>query len=185
MIQNLTLHGAKLLQIKLFQDERGFFNERYQKTRFTDLGLPSEFIQDNHSRSKPGVIRGLHYQHSPSQGKLVSVIRGRIWDVILDLRPSFPTYGKWEAVELNDVDGKLLWVPPGFAHGFAVLGSEPADVFYKVDAPYSPQTESGIAYNDPELKISWPAEVMKQVLVSKKDSELPNFSHYRQHPVFK
>jgi dTDP-4-dehydrorhamnose 3,5-epimerase len=140
------------------------------------------FIQDNHSRSKPGVIRGLHYQVNPSQGKLVGVIRGKIWDVVVDLRKDSPTYGKWEGVELSDENGRLLWVPPGFAHGFCVLGQEDADVMYKVDAPYSPKTEGGIRFDDPDLKIEWP--VKDGAIVSPKDRVLPGFAEYAQNPLF-
>ena len=181
MFKELSLAGLKLIELKIFGDERGFFTERYQLERFAGYGLPTSFIQDNHSRSKPGVIRGLHYQHSPAQGKLVGVIRGRILDVAVDLRKDSPTYGKHEAVELSDENGRLLWIPPGFAHGFCVLGDEPADVMYKVDGAYAPKTEGGLHYADPTLKINWP---IKNPIVSGKDQVLQSFADYQKNPVF-
>jgi dTDP-4-dehydrorhamnose 3,5-epimerase len=181
MKKELSLQGPRLIEIKIYPDSRGFFTERFNESRFNDQGLPSKFVQDNHSRSKPGVIRGLHYQHAPGQGKLVGVIRGRIWDVIVDLRRESPTYGKWDSVELNDQNGLLLWIPEGFAHGFCVLGHEDADVIYKVDSPYSPKTEGGIRYDDPALKIEWPVQAP---IVSDKDRVLPGFSDYSKWPVF-
>ncbi len=181
MVKDLSLSGLKLITLKVFHDERGFFVERYQQSRMVDYGLPSQFLQDNHSRSKPGVIRGLHYQFNPGQGKLVGAVRGRILDVAVDIRKDSPTYGKWEAVELSDMNGQMLWIPPGFAHGFCVLGDEPADVMYKVDAPYAPGNEGGIHYADPTLNIDWP---IKNPIVSNKDQVLPHFSAYQQNPVF-
>jgi dTDP-4-dehydrorhamnose 3,5-epimerase len=181
MSKKLNLAGLILVELKLYSDERGFFTERYQKERFQDLGVPANFIQDNHSRSKTGVIRGLHYQHSPSQGKLVGVIRGKIWDVVVDIRKDSPTYGKWESVELSDENGLVLWVPGGFAHGFCVLGNEDADVIYKVDTPYSPKTEGGISFSDPDLKIHWP---VSNPIVSGKDQILSSFADYQKNPFF-
>ena len=181
MVKDLSLEGLKLIELKQFHDDRGYFAERYQQERFESYGLPKYFIQDNHSRSKPGVIRGLHYQSNPGQGKLVGVIRGRIWDVAVDIRKNSSTYGKWEAVELSAENGRLLWIPAGFAHGFCVLGNEPADVMYKVDAPYSPKTEGGIIYSDSDLKIEWP---VKDPIVSTKDQVLQTFSNYEASPVF-
>jgi dTDP-4-dehydrorhamnose 3,5-epimerase len=128
MVKDLSLPGLKLIELKIYKDDRGFFTERYVQERFKEFGLPGNFVQDNHSRSKPGVIRGLHYQTNSAQGKLVGAIRGRILDVVVDIRKSSPTFGKWEAVELSDENGRLLWVPAGFAHGFCVLGNEDADV---------------------------------------------------------
>ena len=182
MVKDLSLPGLKLIELKIYRDDRGFFTERFVESRFQEYGLSGPFIQDNHSRSKPGVIRGLHYQVNPSQGKLVGVIRGKIWDVVVDLRKDSPTYGKWEGVELSDENGRLLWVPPGFAHGFCVLGQEDSDVMYKVDAPYSPKTEGGIRFDDPDLKIEWP--VKDGAIVSPKDRVLPGFAEYAQNPLF-
>jgi dTDP-4-dehydrorhamnose 3,5-epimerase len=173
MLARPSLEGLKLIELKIFNDDRGFFTERFQEEHFRRLGISAHFIQDNHSRSKPGVIRGLHYQNHPAQGKLVGVIRGRILDVVVDIRSASPTFGKWESFELSDENGRLLWIPGGFAHGFCVLGEEPADVIYKVDAPYSPKTEGGILYTDATLGISWP---LKNPVVSTKDKTLPSFA---------
>lgn len=181
MIKDLSLPGLKSISLKIFHDERGFFVERFRQDLFKSLGLETDFVQDNHSRSKPGVIRGLHYQHSPSQGKLVGVTRGRVFDVVVDLRADSPTYGKCESIELSDENGLLLWVPKGFAHGFCVTGNEDADLMYKVDAAYSPKTEGGIHYADPDLNISWPVQ---NPFVSKKDHELQNFKTYEMNRVF-
>jgi dTDP-4-dehydrorhamnose 3,5-epimerase len=174
MIRELSIQGLKVISLKIFNDDRGFFVERYKLDRFSEHGLPP-FVQDNHSRSKPGVIRGLHYQTNPGQGKLVGVIRGRIWDVAVDLRRDSPTFGKWEALELNDADGNLLWIPPGFAHGFCVLGSEDADVFYKVDSLYNAKGEGGIRFDDPGLKINWP---VSDPIVSVRDRAMPSLSEF-------
>jgi dTDP-4-dehydrorhamnose 3,5-epimerase len=181
MVKEGRLSGLKLIELKIYGDDRGFFTERYVAERFVGYGLPERFIQDNHSRSKPGVIRGLHYQTDPAQGKLVGVIRGKIWDVAVDLRKDSPTFGQWEAFELSDENGRLLWIPAGFAHGFCVLGNEDADVMYKVDVVYSPKTEGGILYSDPDLKIEWP---VKEPIVSGKDKVLPGFASYSKNPLF-
>ena len=157
-ITRLDIDGLLLIELDVHGDERGFFVERFNLERFRAAGLPTDFVQDNHSRSRPGVVRGLHYQHTPAQGKLVGVTRGRIFDVVLDIRPNSPTYGQTWSTELSDMNGRLLWIPPGFAHGFAVLGDTPADLFYKVDVPYNPDGEDGILWNDPALAIAWPVE---------------------------
>jgi dTDP-4-dehydrorhamnose 3,5-epimerase len=181
MVKEGRLSGLKLIELKIYGDDRGFFTERYVAERFVGYGLPECFVQDNHSRSKPGVIRGLHYQTDPAQGKLVGVIRGKIWDVAVDLRKDSPTFGQWEAFELSDENGRLLWIPAGFAHGFCVLGNEDADVMYKVDAAYSPKTEGGILFSDPDLKIEWP---VKEPMVSGKDKVLPGFTDYAKNALF-
>src|SRR5947208_15331150 len=123
----LDAEGLLLIELDIYRDSRGFFVERYNRERFHANGMEFDFVQDNHSRSLPGVLRGLHYQYDPPQGKLVGVVRGRIWDVAVDLRPGSPTFGKHAGVELSDENGLLLWIPPGFAHGFCILGDEPAD----------------------------------------------------------
>ena len=176
----LTIPDVLLIELDLYEDERGFFIARYQAESFRQYGLPSEFVQDNHSRSKPGVLRGLHFQYTPAQGKLVGVSRGQIWDVAVDIRPDSPTFGQHVSAELSDLNGRLLWVPVGFAHGFCVLGDEPADVLYKVDAPYNPRGEVGIAWNDPELAVAWP---IVPSIVSARDRELQSFAEYRTNPV--
>jgi dTDP-4-dehydrorhamnose 3,5-epimerase len=179
--KDLPLSGLRLGQLKIWNDERGFFIERFVEEKMKSAGLTSHFIQDNHSRSHPGVLRGLHSQHSPSQGKLISVVRGRIWDVAVDLRHQSPTFGKWYGVEISDSNGLVFWIPSGFAHGFCVLGSEPADVMYKVDSPYSPKTELGLAWNDPDIKIEWP---ISSPLISDRDRALGSFKEYARHPIF-
>jgi dTDP-4-dehydrorhamnose 3,5-epimerase len=180
-IVNLELQGLKLIELKLHGDERGFFVERFRQDAFTAAGIPNTFVQDNHSRSAPGILRGLHYQTAPAQGKLVGVVRGRIWDVAVDIRPKSPTFGKSFGVELSDMNGKLLWVPAGFAHGFCVIGEGPADVYYKVDGLYNPATEGGMRWDDPDLAVEWPT---RTPLVSERDKNQPTFAQYRAKPAF-
>ena len=177
-IAEFNLEGLRLITLDIHGDERGFFIERFNQDRFRQAGLPYEFVQDNHSRSGAGVIRGLHYQHTPAQGKLVGVVRGRILDVVLDIRTGSPTYGQTASVELSELNGQLLWIPRGFAHGFCVLDG-PADLLYKVDAPYNPAGEGGILWNDPELAISWPVE---QPIISERDQHSPTFEEYGRSP---
>ena len=174
-VTRLDLDGLLLIELDVHGDERGFFIERFNLEEFQTQGLPATFVQDNHSRSRPGV-RGLHYQHTPAQGKLVGVTRGRIFDVALDIRPESSTYGQSHSIELSDMNGRLLWIPPGFAHGFCVLDDDPADLLYKVDAPYNPAGESGILWNDPELAVAWP---VSDPIVSARDQTLPSFAEHR------
>jgi dTDP-4-dehydrorhamnose 3,5-epimerase len=180
-VTRLEIEGLLLVELVVHGDQRGFFVERFRADRFREYGLPTTFAQDNHSRSAPGVLRGVHYQHTPAQGKLVGVTRGRIWDVAVDIRHDSPTYGRSIGRELSDLNGLLLWIPPGFAHGFCVLGDEPADVLYKVDAPYNPAGEAGIAWDDRDLAIRWP---IGEPTVSARDRELPSFAEYRARPVW-
>ena len=179
-VHAVELKGVMLVDLAVHGDARGFFVERYQEDKFRAHGLPTRFVQDNHSRSAPGVLRGLHYQTNPSQGKLVGVVRGRIWDVVVDIRPDSPTFGRHYGVEISDMNGRLIWVPAGFAHGFCVLGDEPADVFYKVDAPYNPAGEGGLRWDDPELAVPWP---VKEPTVSGRDKGLAAFAAYREKPA--
>jgi dTDP-4-dehydrorhamnose 3,5-epimerase len=140
----------------VFGDERGFFLEPYNRRTFREAtGLDVEFVQDNHSRSRRGVLRGLHYQVRQPQGKLVRVLSGRIFDVAVDLRRSSPSFGKWVGLEIDADSMRMLWIPPGFAHGFLVL-SESADVFYKATDYYAPQHERTLRWDDPQLAIAWP-----------------------------
>ena len=176
----LELNGLMLIELNVRRDGRGFFMERFQAAKFEELGLPTNFVQENHSRSLPGVLRGLHYQHAPAQGKLIGVTRGRIWDVAVDLRADSPTFGRHSTLELSDANGRLLWIPPGFAHGFCVLGDEPADVVYSVDAFYNADGEAGIFWADPDLAIAWP---VKNPIVSQKDQWLARFAEYKAAPV--
>jgi dTDP-4-dehydrorhamnose 3,5-epimerase len=178
-IQDYKIPGLKIIRLKVHGDKRGFFVERFHAERFQRAGLPAHFVQDNHSRSAPGILRGLHYQHTPAQGKLVGVVCGRIWDVAVDIRPGSPTFGQHQAIELSDENGLLLWIPAGFAHGFCVLGDEPADVFYKVDSYYNPQGEGGLRFDDPDLNIPWP---ISSPLVSDRDRNLASWKDYRANP---
>lgn len=152
-----VLPGVLILEPKVFGDERGFFMESYNRHRYAELGLPTEFVQDNHSRSARGVLRGLHYQIEQPQGKLVRVVRGAVYDVVVDLRRSSPAFGRWEGVELSEENKRLLWIPPGFAHGFLVL-SDYADFLYKTTDYYAPEHERCLAWNDPALGIVWPLQ---------------------------
>jgi dTDP-4-dehydrorhamnose 3,5-epimerase len=174
-IENCPLEGLKLVRPAQHADARGFFMERFNARLFAEAGLPSQFVQDNHSRSLPGVLRGLHYQLSPAQGKLVGVVRGRIWDVAVDIRPGSATFGQYYGVEISGDNGLLFWIPAGFAHGFCVLGDEPADLLYKLDAPYNPAGEGGIRFDDAELAIAWPVPAR---LLSDRDRGLPTFRDY-------
>jgi dTDP-4-dehydrorhamnose 3,5-epimerase len=152
----LAIPDVVLLEPKVFGDERGFFLESFNLGRFeAAVGEPATFVQDNHSRSARSVLRGLHYQIQHPQGKLVRVVRGKVFDVVVDIRRSSLTFGKWVGVELSEDNHRQLWVPPGFAHGFLVL-SEFADFLYKTTDYYAPEHERCIAWNDPALGIEWP-----------------------------
>jgi dTDP-4-dehydrorhamnose 3,5-epimerase len=157
-----------LLQPIVHGDDRGFFLETYRRSALADLGVVDEFIQDNHSRSRAGVVRGMHFQ--PGMAKLVRCARGAIYDVVVDLRRDSPTFGQWEGAELSDSNHHQLYCPDGFAHGFCVL-SEVADVVYMTSAYYDRQRESGFAYNDPAVAIEWPADVA--LSASERDSRAP------------
>lgn len=171
-VEDIGLPGLKLVQLEVFGDQRGFFVERFNKEKFAEYGLPTEFVQDNHSRSRPGVIRGLHCQLNPFQGKLVGVTNGIIWDVAVDLRRDSKTFGQYFGAELSSENGHLLWIPSGFAHGFCVLGKEPADVMYKVDCLYNPEKELGIMWNDPTVNVDWPTN---SPIISERDKHLLDF----------
>jgi dTDP-4-dehydrorhamnose 3,5-epimerase len=176
-VRTLTtkLPGAVVLEPRVFPDERGFFTETYRREWHPQAGIPERelFIQDNHSRSTRGVVRGMHFHVGDGVAKLVRCARGRIVDVIVDLRRGSPTYAKWDAVELDDERLRELYVPVGFAHGFCVL-SEVADVIYKQTAYYDPAVERGIAWDDPDIAIEWPTEV--QPIVSARDASAPRLS---------
>jgi dTDP-4-dehydrorhamnose 3,5-epimerase len=174
-VTETPIKGLKLIKLKVHGDARGFFVERFHAPRFKEAGLPIEFAQDNHSRSAPGILRGLHYQHTPAQGKLIGVVRGRVWDVAVDIRKGSPTLGKYFGVELSDENGMLFWMPEGFAHGFCVLGNESADMLYKVTAPYNMAGEGGIRYDDPGLAIDWP---VKNPQISERDKNLESWRQY-------
>jgi dTDP-4-dehydrorhamnose 3,5-epimerase len=168
--ERLDIPDVILIEARIFEDERGFFMESYKSSDFAAHGIPRVFVQDNYSYSRRGVLRGLHYQAKPkAQGKLVTVIRGEIYDVAVDLRKGSPTYGRWVGRVLAAEHHALIYVPIGFAHGFLVL-SEDADVVYKVTEEYAPEFDRGIAWNDPDLAIPWP---IKPPILSPKDATLP------------
>lgn len=160
------LTGALVLEPRVFEDSRGFFLESYSKRVFHEIGIREDFVQDNHSCSKRGVLRGLHYQVQKAQGKLVRVVSGEIVDALVDLRRSSPTFGRAHTVKLSGENKRMAWVPAGFAHGFHVL-SESAHVLYKTTEFYFPELERTILWNDPELKIEW--ELAGEPLLSEKD----------------
>jgi dTDP-4-dehydrorhamnose 3,5-epimerase len=165
------LSGVLLLEPRVFTDARGFFIESYNQKTMADAGIHEQFVQDNHSFSSRNVVRGLHYQMRP-QGKLVRVVVGEILDIVVDLRRSSLTFGQWDGQVLSEGNQRMLWVPPGFAHGFHVR-SESAHVIYKTTDFYEPETERTIAWNDAELKIDWQLE--KSPIVSAKDSQGVSF----------
>ena len=152
-----ALSGVLMIEPKVFGDERGFFFESYNKRALESLGLSADFVQDNHSRSAKGVLRGLHYQIEHPQGKLVRVIEGEVYDVAVDIRKSSPSFGHWLGITLSAQNKRMLWIPPGFAHGFCVT-SESAEYIYKTTDYWYPEHECCIVWNDPELAIPWPLE---------------------------
>lgn len=163
----LAIPEVVLIEPKVFGDARGFFFESFNQKAFNEAtGTNHQFVQDNHSRSAKGVLRGLHYQIQQPQGKLVRVVRGAVFDVAVDIRKSSPTFGQWVAEELSEDNHRQLWVPPGFAHGFVVL-SEMAEFLYKTTDYYAPQFERCIAWNDPDLAIDWPNMGMAPLLSAK------------------
>jgi dTDP-4-dehydrorhamnose 3,5-epimerase len=161
-----SLPGVFILEPRVFQDERGFFLESYSERTFEELGIVDHFVQDNFSWSRKGVLRGLHYQIKEVQGKLIRAIEGEIVDVAVDLRRSSPHFGKWEAVRLSGENKRMLWIPPGFAHGFHVI-SECAHVSYKVTGYYAPEHERTVLWSDPEIAVNW--ELAGAPIVSVKD----------------
>ena len=165
VIEQLPLSGLLLVVPKVFRDDRGFFLESWSKELWAEQGIGPEFVQDNHSASVQGTLRGLHYQTSPGQGKLVRCTFGRIWDVAVDLRRGSESFGRWYGVELDAESHRQFWIPVGFAHGFCVL-SERAEVQYKCTSIYNPSTEAGIAWDDPDIAIEWP---VTRPLLSERD----------------
>ncbi len=170
------LDGLVLLAPAVHGDERGFFMETFRADAWAAHGVTGPFVQDNHSRSRRGTVRGIHFQTSPGQGKLVRCARGAVWDVVVDLRRGSATFGEWEAVELDDEHGLQLWIPVGFGHGFCVL-SDVADFVYKCTSYYDGATEAGISFEDPEVGIAWPEGV--ELLYSERDRAAPRLSEVR------
>ena len=152
-----TLPDVLLIEPKAFGDARGFFLESWNRQTFAELGLDPDFVQDNHSRSARGVLRGLHYQLNEPQGKLVRVVSGAVFDVAVDLRKSSPHFGQWVGYELSADNHRMLWIPPGFGHGFLVL-SDSADFLYKTTVYYAPQWDRGVRWDDPEIGVAWPLD---------------------------
>jgi dTDP-4-dehydrorhamnose 3,5-epimerase len=172
--KSLEIPEVVLIEPKVFEDERGFFMETYKMPDFVAAGIKANFVQDNHSRSAKGILRGLHYQNPPfAQGKLVRVVRGKIFDVAVDIRKGSPTWGKWVGVILSEENRNILYIPETFAHGFCVL-SEVAEVLYKTTNVYSAEAEAGIIWNDGDLNIEWP---VKEPILSEKDKKLPSLKN--------
>ncbi|HPA78756.1 MAG TPA: dTDP-4-dehydrorhamnose 3,5-epimerase [Kiritimatiellia bacterium] len=168
--ESLSIPDVLAITAARYADSRGYFWMTHRKSEFRALGIDEEFVQDNHSRSSKGVLRGLHYQNAPAaQGKLLTVLTGTIFDVAVDIRPGSPFYGKHADIILSEDKPVMLYIPPGFAHGFCVL-SERADVLYKVTSEYSPANEAGIVWNDPAIGIQWPVD---NPILSPKDRKLP------------
>ncbi|MHB1120183.1 MAG: dTDP-4-dehydrorhamnose 3,5-epimerase [Bellilinea sp.] len=158
-----------LIEPKVYRDERGFFMETYQQRLFVEAGLPDNFVQDNHSGSHKGILRGLHYQVTQPQGKLVRVVVGEVFDVAVDLRKSSPTFGRWVGARLSAENKRIFWIPPGFGHGYYVL-SDWAEFVYKATAFYAPEFERTILWNDPQIGIEWPLLDGNAPLLSSKDA---------------
>lgn len=170
------LEGLVALEPKVFGDARGFFLETFRQDAWSAQGIDIPFVQDNHSRSGQGVVRGMHFAIGEGQAKLIRCARGRIWDVVVDIRRDSPTFGEWEAFELDDESGRQLFIPVGFAHGFCVL-SEVADVCYRCSSYYSPDVERGFAYDDPGVGIPWPQDMA--LLVSDRDRDAPTLAEIK------
>lgn len=168
---DLSLPGLKLIRPNIFPDPRGFFRETYRQPRYEALGVDCRFVQDNHSYSRKGTVRGMHFQRNPGQDKLISVIAGAVFDVAVDIRPDSPTFGKWEGVFLDGTKGEQLFIPRGFAHGFCVV-SDDAHLLYKVSSVYDPSEEMGFAYDDADINIAWP---VSEPIVSERDRCCPPF----------
>lgn len=165
-----------LIEPAVFGDHRGFFMETWQRKTFAENGIDYDFVQDNHSKSTHGILRGLHYQMEQTQGKLVRVVEGAVFDVAVDMRASSPTFGEWVGYELSAENKKMLWVPPGFAHGFYVM-SESAEFVYKCTDYYAPEHERSLLWNDAELAIDWKLVDGKAPILSGKDAEAPIFKN--------
>jgi dTDP-4-dehydrorhamnose 3,5-epimerase len=179
--RRLSIPDLILVEVDQFGDHRGFFMETYKRSAFVAHGIAAQFVQDNYSRSAQGVLRGLHYQkHPQAQGKLVMVLQGEIFDVAVDIRQGSPTYGQWEGLTLSAQQAHMLYIPPGFAHGFCVL-SEMADFTYKVTGEYSPDLDRGIIWNDPAIGIEWP---LREPRLSAKDAGLPSLAEADNNFVY-
>jgi len=176
-ILETRLPGVLLIEPEVFEDDRGYFLETWSNTRYEQIGIPRSFVQDNVSRSEYGTVRGLHLQHPHSQGKLVSVLGGEVYDVAVDVRVGSPHFGEWVGVRLSADNHHQLWVPPGFAHGFCVT-SEHATLAYKCSEPYHPEAEVSVAWDDPRIAVSWP---IRSPILSEKDRRAPRLEHIPVH----
>ncbi len=165
-----SIPGVLLIEPTVYGDERGFFMETYRSNLFAEAGIPAQFVQDNHSGSRRGTLRGLHYQIRQAQGKLVRVVAGEVFDVVVDIQRSSSTFGQWEGVYLSAQNRLQIWIPPGFAHGFYVL-SEWAEMVYKATDYYAPQWERTILWNDPDIGIDWPIPAGEMPTLSAKDTQ--------------
>ncbi|PJZ55323.1 dTDP-4-dehydrorhamnose 3,5-epimerase [Leptospira adleri] len=183
--KRFPIEGPVLIEPKVYGDERGFFFESFKSSTFVQENIPVDFQQDNHSRSAKGVLRGMHFQIPPfEQGKLVRVVRGRVIDVIVDIRKGSPTFGQWVSADLSEENKNIFWVPPGFAHGFITL-EDNTDFLYKVTREYNPQKEIGIRWEDPSLGIPWKNWLPNfDFIVSKRDQETPFLSDFETPFVY-
>lgn len=184
---NTSIEGVCIIEPTVFGDSRGYFMETYEKRDFEEIGIVGDFVQDNQSKSTKGVLRGLHYQRKDTQAKIVRCIKGKVFDVAVDLRPNSPTYGKWEGVILSEENKKMFYIPRGFAHGFLVL-SEEAEFCYKVDNWYNHEAEGGLLWNDPDIGIEWPevpGMTKEEYLTSEKDALWPSLKELKGTDLFK
>jgi len=182
-----SIEGVCIVEPTVFGDNRGYFMETYSKPDFEEIGLNYDFVQDNQSKSKKGVLRGLHFQKENTQAKLVRCIKGEVFDVAVDLRPGSKTYGKWEGVILTEQNKKMFMIPRGFAHGFLVL-SETAEFFYKCDDIYNHEAEGGLQWNDLDVNIKWPevpGMTPEEYLTSEKDEKWPSLKELKETDLFK
>ena len=181
-----SIEGVCIIEPTVYGDERGYFMETYEKSDFEEIGITGEFIQDNQSRSKKGVLRGLHFQKEHSQAKIIRCLRGEVFDVAVDLRPGSKTYGKWAGAKLSEDNKKMLYIPRGFAHGFLVL-SDIAEICYKVDNIYDHEAEGGLKWNDEQVGVIWPEiEGMSKedYLTSEKDGKWPSLEELSKTGLF-
>lgn len=181
-----SIDGVYVIEPTVFGDERGYFMETYSETEFEEIGITNKFVQDNQSKSRKGVLRGLHFQKQNSQAKLVRVIKGAVYDVAVDLRPGSPTYGKYEGVMLTEENKKMFMIPRGFAHGFLVVSDE-AEFVYKCDDIYNHEAEGGLKWDDPDVGIEWPMDGIdeSELLTSEKDGKWPSLKELSQTDLFK
>jgi dTDP-4-dehydrorhamnose 3,5-epimerase len=176
-IYKTGISGLMIIEPVIFKDNRGFFLETYNRNAFKKIGLNNSFVQDNHSHSSIGVLRGLHMQKKHPQGKLVRVLKGKVYDVAVDTRKNSDTFGKWYGILLSDENMKMFYIPEGFLHGFLVL-SEEADFTYKCTDFYYPEDEDGVVWNDAFLNIKWPITDSKDIILSEKDRQLKSFTQF-------